>query len=62
MKIAIMGAGGLGGFFGGKLAQAGHDVWFIARGQQLAALKTSGLRLHGPDPEIVILAYLSHSP
>ena len=54
MKIAIMGAGGLGGFFGGKLAQAGHDVWFIARGQQLAALKTSGLRLHGPDPEIVI--------
>lgn len=55
MKIAIMGAGGLGGFFGGKLAQAGHDVWFIARGQQLAALKTSGLRLQGPDPEIVIL-------
>mgnify|MGYP006420586305 CR=1 FL=1 len=54
MKIAIMGAGGLGGFFGGKLAQAGHDVWFIARGQQLAALNTSGLRLQGPDPEIVI--------
>ena len=54
MKIAIMGAGGLGGIFGGKLAQAGHDVWFIARGQQLAALKTSGLRLQGPDPEIVI--------
>ena len=54
MKIAIMGTGGLGGFFGGKLAQAGHDVWFIARSQQLAALKTSGLRLQGPDPEIVI--------
>ena len=54
MKIAIMGAGGLGGFFGGKLAQAGHNVWFIARGQQLAALKASGLRLQGPDPEIVI--------
>ena len=36
------------------MAQAGHDVWFIARGQQLAALKTSGLRLQGPDPEIVI--------
>ena len=54
MKIAIMGAGGLGGFFGGKLAQAGHDVWFIARGQQLAALNTRGLRLQGPDLEIVI--------
>ena len=36
------------------MAHAGHDVWFIARGQQLAALKTSGLRLQGPDPEIVI--------
>ena len=30
MKIAIMGAGGLGGFFGGKLAQADHDVWFLS--------------------------------
>ena len=56
MKIAVMGAGGLGGFFGGKLAKAGQDVWFIARGKQLAALKTSGLRLEGPDPEIVIAA------
>jgi len=54
MKIAVMGSGGLGGFFGGKLALAGHDVWFIARGQHLAALKTWGLRLRGPDPELVI--------
>ena len=44
-----MGAGGFGGFFGGKLAKAGQDVWFIARGKQLAALKTDGLRLQGPD-------------
>ena len=56
MKIAVMGAGGFGGFFGGKLAKAGQDVWFIARGKQLAALKTDGLRLQGPDPEIVIAA------
>jgi 2-dehydropantoate 2-reductase len=56
MKIAVMGAGGLGGFFGGKLAKAGQDVWFIARDKQLAALKNSGLRLEGPDPEIVIAA------
>ena len=54
MKIAIMGTGGLDGFFGGKLTQAGHDVWFIARGEQFVALKTSGLQLLGPDPDIVI--------
>ena len=54
MKIAVMGAGGLGGFFGGKLAKANQDVWFIARGKQLSALKTGGLRLEGPDSEIVI--------
>ncbi|RMD76279.1 MAG: 2-dehydropantoate 2-reductase, partial [Chloroflexi bacterium] len=32
MRIAIVGVGGVGGYFGGKLAQAGHDVFFIARG------------------------------
>ena len=56
MKIAVMGAGGLGGFFGGKLAKAGQDVWYIVRGKQLAALNNSGLRLEGPDLEIVIAA------
>ncbi|MDG2405680.1 MAG: 2-dehydropantoate 2-reductase [Paracoccaceae bacterium] len=56
MKIAVMGAGGLGGFFGGKLANVGQDVWFIARRKQLAALRTSGLRLEGPDPDIFIAA------
>ena len=32
MKIGVMGAGALGGIFGGRLAQAGHEVWLIARG------------------------------
>jgi len=45
MKIAIMGAGGVGGYFGGRLAQAGHDVVFIARGAHLAALRERGLTL-----------------
>jgi 2-dehydropantoate 2-reductase len=45
MKIAIMGAGGLGGYFGGRLAQAGADVSFIARGAHLKALREGGLRI-----------------
>jgi 2-dehydropantoate 2-reductase len=45
MRIAIIGAGGVGGYFGGRLAQAGADVTFIARGAHLAALRTGGLRI-----------------
>lgn len=45
MKIAIMGAGGVGGLFGARLAQAGYDVSFIARGAHLAALKKDGLKI-----------------
>ncbi len=43
MKIAIIGTGGVGGYFGGKLAQAGNDVTFIARGEHLKAIRNSGL-------------------
>lgn len=43
MRIAVMGAGGVGGFFGAKLAAAGHDVAFIARGRHLAAMRERGL-------------------
>lgn len=45
MKIAMMGSGGVGGFFGGRLANAGHDVTFIARGAHLAALRQQGLTI-----------------
>jgi 2-dehydropantoate 2-reductase len=43
-----MGAGGVGGYFGARLAQAGHDVTFIARGRHLEALKSNGLTLKSP--------------
>ncbi len=43
MKIAVFGAGGVGGYFGGRLAQAGMDVTFIARGEHLHAMKEKGL-------------------
>lgn len=45
MKIAVMGTGGVGGVFGARLAQAGCDVHFIARGAHLAAIKQNGLNL-----------------
>jgi 2-dehydropantoate 2-reductase len=45
MRIAVMGTGGVGGFFGAKLAAAGEDVAFIARGAQLRAIKEHGLRI-----------------
>jgi len=45
MKIAIIGAGGVGGYFGGKLANAGVDVTFVARGEHLAAIREKGLKI-----------------
>ena len=44
-----MGAGGLGGYLGARLAQAGCDVTFIARGAHLAAMRSSGLRVESPQ-------------
>jgi 2-dehydropantoate 2-reductase len=48
MKIAAIGAGGVGGYFGARLQQAGHEVAFIARGRHLAALRKDGLRVQSP--------------
>jgi 2-dehydropantoate 2-reductase len=45
VRIAVVGAGAVGGYFGGRLAEAGHDVGFVARGATLAALRTGGLRI-----------------
>ena len=48
MKIAVMGAGALGCYFGGRLAAAGADIAFVARGAHLAALQSDGLRIESP--------------
>ena len=45
MKIAILGSGAVGGYYGAKLAQAGHDVTFIARGAHLAAIRERGIAI-----------------
>jgi len=50
MRIAIMGSGGLGGYFGARLVQGGADVHFVARGRHLEAMRRDGLRIEGPEP------------
>src|SRR5882757_7125860 len=52
MRIAVIGAGGVGGGYGAALAKAGADVTFIARGAHLAAMKRDGLKLQSPRGDI----------
>jgi 2-dehydropantoate 2-reductase len=52
MRIVIMGAGGLGGYFGARLAAAGNDVAFVARGAHLAAIREHGLRIESPRGDL----------
>ena len=49
MRIAVLGAGGVGGYYGGALARAGHDVTFLARGAHLDAIRTRGLEVRTPE-------------
>lgn len=56
MRFAVIGVGGVGGYFGGRLAHAGEDVVFIARGEQLAALKNSGLRVDSINGDFAVRA------
>ena len=48
MKFAILGSGAVGGYYGARLARAGHDVTFIARGAHLAAIRERGLQIRSP--------------
>ena len=54
MRTAIFGTGGVGGYFGGRLAHAGEDVTFIARGEHLHAIKTTGLRVESRTGDFVV--------
>lgn len=59
MHIVVMGAGGVGGYFGARLAQAGNEVSFIARGRHLEALQTKGIALKSPlgDTQLKVKAF-----
>ena len=54
MKFVIFGTGGVGGYFGGRLAQAGDDVTFIARGEHLKAIRESGLRVESINGDFTV--------
>ena len=54
MRFAVLGAGAVGGYFGGRLSQAGEDVTFIARGEQLRALNTYGLKVDSIAGDFVV--------
>lgn len=57
-----MGAGGVGGYFGARLAQAGHDLSFVARGRHLEAIKASGLTLKSPLGDATVKVRASEDP
>jgi len=54
MKIAVFGSGGVGGYFGGRLAQAGHEVTFVARGKHFDAIKANGLQVRSIKGNFVV--------
>ena len=54
MKIVVFGSGGVGGYFGGRLAAAGAAVSFVARGSHLAAMRQNGLRIESPKGDLTL--------
>ncbi|HKX39290.1 MAG TPA: 2-dehydropantoate 2-reductase [Burkholderiales bacterium] len=62
MKILVMGAGGVGGYFGARLAQAGNDVVFIARGKHLEAIQANGLKVKSGLGDLSLKAQAMQDP
>ena len=62
MRIAIIGAGGTGGYFGGLLARAGEDITFIARGAHLDALRAHGITVQSPTEQFTVPAQATDDP
>ncbi len=62
MKVCVFGAGAIGGFMGGMLAKAGHEVSLVARGPHLAALRSAGLRIETGGRTIVTRLAASERP
>jgi 2-dehydropantoate 2-reductase len=62
MRIAILGAGGVGGYFGGELARASHRVTLLARGAHLAALRERGLEVRSPEGSFTVRVEATDEP
>ena len=62
MRIAVMGAGSTGGYFGGMLSRGGHDVSLVARGAQLEAIRADGLLIVRDDDEFTVQCLATDDP
>ncbi len=62
MKIAIVGAGGVGGYYGGVLARAGHEVRILARGEHLEAMRAGGLEVRTPEEAFTARPFATGEP
>lgn len=62
MRLLVVGAGGVGGYFGARLAEAGHDVVFVARGAHRAAIAARGLRVRSGCGDVTLEARVVEDP
>ena len=62
MRVAVVGAGGIGSYFGGRLALTGDDVHLLARGQRLRAIRDNGLRISGLRGEFAVALPATDDP
>lgn len=62
MRVAVVGAGGVGGYFGGAIARAGHDVRFLARGEHRDAIRSRGLEVREPGGAWTVKALATEDP
>lgn len=62
MRVAVMGAGAVGGYFGAKLAGSGHEVAFIARGEHLTAMRRDGLRVKSAQGDLHVRSRFASDP
>ncbi len=62
MRFAILGCGAVGGYYGARLARAGHDVTFLARGAHLEAIRDRGLEIRSPLGDFVVKSPATGDP
>jgi 2-dehydropantoate 2-reductase len=62
MRIAVLGAGAVGGFYGARLARAGHEVSFVARGRNLEAIRTGGITVRSGLGDFVVFPNTESDP
>lgn len=62
MRVGVVGAGGVGSYFGGRLAHAGADIQVLARGRQLRAIRDNGLRISGGRGEVALALPATDDP